>query len=49
MKIELRNIDDTNKNDVELLEVSDDQKQYIASNAKSLEAAAERDHSVFQE
>ena len=44
MKIELRNIDDTNKNDVELLKVSDDQKQYIASNAKSLEAAAEEEY-----
>lgn len=44
MKIELRSIDDTNKNDVELLKVSDDQKQYIASNAKSLEAAAEEEY-----
>ena len=44
MKIELRNIDDTNKNEVELLEVSDDQKQYIASNAKSLEVAAEDEY-----
>ena len=44
MKIELRRIDDTNKNDVELLKVSDDQKQYIASNAKSLEAAAEEEY-----
>lgn len=36
MKLELRTIDDSNKDDVELLEVSDNQKQYIASNKDSL-------------
>ena len=41
MRIELRTIDDTNKDDVVSLEVSDRQKQYIASNKKSLETAAE--------
>ncbi len=39
MKIELRTIDDTNKADVVLLEVSDSQKEYIASNALSLETS----------
>ena len=41
MKIELRVIDETNKDDVILLAVSDSQKQYIASNKESLETAAE--------
>ena len=39
MKIELRTIDDTNKAEVVLLEVSDSQKEYIASNALSLETS----------
>ncbi len=39
MKIELRTIDDTNKTEVVLLEVSDSQKEYIASNALSLETS----------
>ena len=41
MNLELRTIDDTNKNEVVLLEVSDSQMQYIASNIDSLEVAAE--------
>lgn len=36
MDIELRTIDDTNRDLVELLDVSDSQKQYIASNKDSL-------------
>lgn len=44
MNLELRTIDDTNKDAVELLEVSDDQKQYIASNRKSLETAQKEEH-----
>ena len=40
MNLELRIIDKTNKDAVELLEVSDCQKQYIASNKKSLNTAA---------
>ena len=40
MQLELRVIDHTNKEAVELLEVTDQQKQYIASNKKSLETAA---------
>ena len=36
MKLELRTIDDTNKDAVESLEVFDHQKQYIASNKDSL-------------
>ena len=39
MNPELRTIDDTNKDAVALLEVSDHQKQYIASNKSSLETA----------
>lgn len=39
MKIELRIVDDTNKDEVEFLEVSDSQKQYIAANKTSLETA----------
>jgi len=45
MKIEQRAIDDTNKNAVVLLEVSDSQKQYIASNDQSLETAVKREYS----
>ena len=41
MEIELRKIDATNRNAVVLLAVSDRQKQYIASNEKSLKTAAE--------
>lgn len=41
MKIELRDIDDTNKSDVVLLEVADSQKQYISSNEDSLKEAIE--------
>ena len=44
MNIELRTIDDTNKNAVELLEVLDSQKQYIASNKDSLETAAKEEY-----
>ena len=44
MKIELRCINETNKAAVEALEVSDDQKQYIASNKTSLETAAKEEH-----
>ena len=44
MQIELRPIDDTNEDKVVLLEVSDSQKQYIASNKNSLETAAEEEH-----
>ena len=44
MNLELRIIDDTNKNAVELLEVLDDQKQYIASNKDSLETAAKEEY-----
>ena len=40
MNLELRIIDTTNKDAVELLKVSDCQKQYIASNKKSLNTAA---------
>ena len=36
MKLELRSIDASNKDSVELLEVSDNQTQYIASNRDSL-------------
>lgn len=39
MNIELRSIDDTNKDAVASLAVSDAQKEYIASNASSLETA----------
>lgn len=41
MKIELRKIDDANKDDIVLLEVADSQKQYIASNRDSLKEAIE--------
>ena len=44
MNIELRTIDDTNKNEVVLLEVSDSQKKYIASNKESLEAAGSEEY-----
>ena len=44
MKLELRTIDETNKEAAELLEVSDSQKQYIASNKKSLETAAKEEY-----
>ena len=40
MNLELRAIDNANKNTVELLEVFEHQKQYIASNKISLETAA---------
>lgn len=40
MRFELRSVDHTNQDAVELLEVSDDQKTYIASNKDSLEIAA---------
>lgn len=43
MNLELRAIDDTNKEAVELLEVSDSQKQYIASNKYSLETATKEE------
>ena len=44
MKIELRTIDDTNKADVVLLEVTDSQKEYIASNERSLETSLNEEH-----
>ena len=44
MNLELRSIDDTNKEAVELLEVSDSQKQYIASNKSSLETATKEEY-----
>ncbi|MDO4739515.1 MAG: GNAT family N-acetyltransferase [Eubacteriales bacterium] len=44
MHLELRTIDDANKAAVELLEVSDSQKQYIASNKSSLEIAASKEY-----
>ena len=44
MKAELRIIDDTNREAVELLEVSEQQKQYIASNKKSLETSLEEEY-----
>jgi diamine N-acetyltransferase len=44
MNLELRAIDDTNKEAVELLEVSDSQKQYIASNKYSLETAMKEEY-----
>lgn len=44
LKLELRAIDGANKNIVELLEVSDSQKQYIASNKVSLETAAKEEY-----
>ena len=44
MAIELRKIDAANKYAVVLLEVLDSQKQYIASNDKSLETAAKEEY-----
>lgn len=44
MKIELRPIDDTNQEAVESLEVSEDQKQYIASNKDSLATAVSEEY-----
>ena len=44
MNLELRTIDDTNKDAVESLEVADSQKQYIAPNKRSLETAASEEH-----
>ena len=44
MNLELRAIDDTNQNAVELLEVPDRQKQYIASNKDSLETAVKEEY-----
>ena len=44
MNLELRTIDDTNKDAVELLEVSARQKLYIASNKKSLETATNEEY-----
>jgi diamine N-acetyltransferase len=41
MKIELREIDDTNKKDVASLAVADSQDQYIASNTESMKTAQE--------
>lgn len=41
MKIELREIDDTNKKDVASLAVADSQDQYIASNTESMNTAQE--------
>ena len=47
MYIELRTVDDTNKEAVELLEVSDNQKQYIASNKSSLETATKEEYKTI--
>jgi diamine N-acetyltransferase len=44
MKIELRTIDDTNKDDVVLLEVWDAQKEFIAANQVSLETARSEEY-----
>ncbi|MBR5502696.1 MAG: GNAT family N-acetyltransferase [Oscillospiraceae bacterium] len=44
MKLELRPIDSTNKKAAELLEVAENQKQYIASNKASLETAAKEEY-----
>ena len=44
MNIELRAIDESNMDAVVLLEVSDDQKQYIASNKSSLETAMREEY-----
>ena len=44
MRIELCPIDDTNREAVESLEVSEDQKQYIASNRDSLDTAASEEY-----
>ena len=39
MKLELRAVDDLNKRDVELLNVFEDQKQFIASNSDSIKTS----------
>lgn len=44
MKFELRAIDDSNKDEVELLEVYDNQKQYIASNKDSILTSLNEEH-----
>ena len=44
MKLELRTIDDSNRENVKLLEVSDNQKQYIASNQDSLTTSLQEAH-----
>ena len=44
MNLELRAIDDTNRDAVASLEVTDHQKQYIASNNRSLETAATEEY-----
>ena len=44
MKAELQSIDDTNREAVESLEVSEHQKQYIASNKESLETARKEEY-----
>ena len=44
MNFTLRTIDDTNLDAVIALTVSDDQKQYIASNKKSLETANSKEY-----
>ena len=44
MKIELRTVDEGNRTDVESLEVSESQRQYIASNEKSIKTALSEEH-----
>ena len=44
MNLQLRIIDESNKAAVELLEVSEQQKQYIAPNIKSIETAAKEEY-----
>ena len=44
MNLELQIVDETNKDAVELLEVSNHQKQYIASNKKSLKTASSEEY-----
>ena len=44
MKIELRTIDEVNQEAVELLEVTDHQRQYIATNKESLITAMEEEY-----
>lgn len=44
MKIELRTVDDTNRNAVVLLKVWDSQKEYIATNEVSLETAQKEEY-----
>lgn len=44
VKIELRTIDDTNRQDVISLRVSDRQKRFIAPNIRSLETAREEEN-----